>query len=149
MTTRTFALVLGIVFLLVGILGFVPAALTHPAVTEDPLRVQTSEGYLLGLFHVNALHSAVHILFGVMGIVMFRQWGTARLYCQIVAVAYALFAIIGLIPVIDTVFGFVPLHGHDVWLHAIIAIAAGYFGFLTAPQAADAIPHAGTTSSAS
>ena len=56
-----FALVLGLAFLLVGILGFVPAALTHPAVTGHDLRVQFADGYLFGLFHVNAVHSAVHI----------------------------------------------------------------------------------------
>lgn len=139
MATRTFALVLGITFLAVGILGFVPAALTHPAPTGHDLRIQTSEGYLLGLFHVNALHSAVHILFGLVGVAMFRQLGTARLYCQIVAVAYALLALIGLIPATNTAFGLIPLHGHDVWLHAVIAIAAGYFGFMAVPEAAGPI----------
>ena len=44
---RTVALVFGVVFLLVGILGFVPAL--------------TPGGALLGLFMVNGVHSVVHL----------------------------------------------------------------------------------------
>ena len=132
------SLVLGVVFLLVGVLGFVPVALTHPAGGEHGVQMHTSERYLLGLFHVNALHSAVHILFGVLGILMSRHLSTAGLYCQIVCAAYALLAVIGLAPALDTVFGFIPIHGHDVWLHAVIAIVAGHFGFVTPVEPARA-----------
>ena len=144
MNTRTFALVLGIVFLLVGILGFVPAALSeHPIGEEshaehdhdhgqelkDNKLVRAYEGYLLGLFHVNVIHTSVHVLFGLMGIAMSRTWGAARTYCRIVAVSYAVLAVMGLIPRVNTVFGYIPIEGHDVWLHALIALAAAYFGF--------------------
>jgi hypothetical protein len=132
MSTRTFAMILGVAFLLIGILGFVPPLLTSPAGAGHAghdLRVTQFEGYLLGLFHVNVLHSAVHVLFGVMGIVMSRSYGGARAYCRFVAAAYALLAVMGLIPQLNTVFGLIPIHGHDVWLHAVIALAAAYFGF--------------------
>src|SRR5438132_3618228 len=45
---KTAALLFGIVFLLIGILGFVPA------VTPD-------NGMLLGIFHVNTAHNIVHL----------------------------------------------------------------------------------------
>ena len=37
----------------------------------------------------------------------------------------------GLVPALrlDTTFGLVPLYGNDIWLHALLAIGAGYFGF--------------------
>jgi D-alanyl-lipoteichoic acid acyltransferase DltB (MBOAT superfamily) len=129
--TRTFALIYGIVFLLVGILGFVPALLMQPAGGHDhpSLRINAFEGYLLGLFHVNVLHSLVHVLFGVMGLAMSRRWDSARLYARIVAVSYLLLAILGLIPGFNTVFGLIPIHGHDVWLHLLLALPAFYFGF--------------------
>lgn len=129
MSVRTFAMVLGVAFLLVGILGFVPAALTNRGAGDHVLHVRAFEGYLLGLFHVNVLHSAVHLLFGVMGILMSRSFDAARTYCRIVAVAYGLLTIMGLIPALNTVFGLIPIHGHDVWLHGVIAIVAAYFGF--------------------
>ena len=128
MSVRTFAMVMGVVFLLVGALGFV-RPLLHEGAGDHGVRVTAFEGYLFGLFHVNVLHSLVHLLFGVMGLVMSRTYDAARTYSRIVAVAYGLLAVMGLIPRLDTVFGLIPIHGHDVWLHALIAIAAAYFGF--------------------
>jgi hypothetical protein len=131
MTTRHFALVMGIVFLLVGILGFVPGINQmhgdHPGLTVD----DPGHGYLLGLFHVNVLHNAVHLLFGILGIAMSRRYDAARLYARIVAIAYALLAVMGLLPEpFRNTFGLVPIEGHDVWLHLLIAAAAAYFGFV-------------------
>lgn len=132
---RAVALTFGVVFLLVGALGFVPAALSAPPAGGSgghDLHVRAFEGYLIGLFHVNALHSAVHLLFGVLGLVMGRTYRGGRSYLRFVAVAYALLAVMGLIPMLNTVFGLIPIHGNDVWLHAVLAVAAGAVGF-TAP----------------
>ena len=136
MSVRNFAMVLGVAFLLIGILGFVPPALTNRGMGDHDVHVRAFEGYLLGLFHVNVLHSLVHVLFGVMGILMSRTYDAARSYCRIVAVSYALLAVMGLIPRLNTVFGLIPIHGHDVWLHAVIAAAAAYFGFAGPREAA-------------
>lgn len=137
MSVRTFALVMGVAFLLIGVLGFVPPLLTQHAEGTHDLRVRAFEGYLFGLFHVNVLHSLVHVIFGIMGLAMARRFDSARLYARIVAVSYGLLAIMGLIPVLNTVFGLIPIHGHDVWLHALIAAAAAYFGFAAPAETAD------------
>ena len=140
MNVRRFAMVLGVIFLLVGVLGFVPPLLTHPTGHADhavPLRVNAFEGYLFGLFHVNVLHSLVHVLFGIMGIAMSRRFDAARAYARIVAISYALLAVMGLFPALNTVFGLIPIHGHDVWLHAAIAAVSAYFGFATRSAHAD------------
>ena len=34
-----------------------------------------------------------------------------------------------------TLFGLAPLYGHDVWLHALIAAVATYYGFAPADHA--------------
>ena len=132
MTTRQFALILGIVFLLVGILGFVPGINQMHGGDDPNLTVENpGHGYLLTLFHVNVLHNAVHILFGIMGIAMSRRYDMARLYARIVAVAYVLLGIMGLLPApFRYTFGLVPIEGNDVWLHLLIAAAAAYFGFV-------------------
>lgn len=143
MSVRRFAMLLGIVFLLIGVLGFVPPLLTQPAGAGHEgheLRVKALDGYLLGLFHVNVLHSLVHVLFGVMGIAMSRSFDSARLYARIVAVGYGLLAVMGLVPALNTVFGLIPIHGHDVWLHAAIAAVSAYFGFAGASEDAAAPP---------
>ncbi|MFN3725699.1 MAG: DUF4383 domain-containing protein [Allosphingosinicella sp.] len=125
---RTVALLFGIVFLAVGILGFVPGA-AEPA-THEGLTMTQNSALLLGLFPVNLLHNVVHILFGLWGLAAYRSVGGSIGYFRAVAVIYALLTILGLLPQTNTLFGLVPLHGNDVWLHALLAIVAAYFGFV-------------------
>lgn len=136
MNTRQFAMILGIAFLVIGVLGFVPGVNQmhgdDDLLSREGLRVGgPGHGQVLGLFHVNLLHNVVHILFGVMGLAMSRRYDSARLYARIVAVAYGLLVVLGLLPTpFHTVFGLVPIHGHNVWLHGVIALAAAYFGWV-------------------
>ena len=51
MNLKTFAWIFGVVFILIGVLGFVPAL--NPG------------GLLLGIFEVNSFHNLVHILSGI------------------------------------------------------------------------------------
>lgn len=138
MNAKTFAMVLGGIFLAIGILGFIPG-ITQMHDMDDPnLTVEgPGHGHLLGLFHVNILHNLVHIVFGAMGIVMARAEKACD-YCRFVAIAYGILAILGLIPAmkLQYTFGLIPIEGHDVWLHALIAIAAAYFGWAASPSTA-------------
>ena len=130
MSTRTFALVWGIVFLGLAATGFIPGLLQSPAATDPDLSVDAMHGRALGIFPVNILHTLVHLAFGVWGVLAYRDWGKARAYAKAVAVIYAVFAIMGLVPGLGTTFGLVPLHGNDVWLHLLLAVPAAYFGFV-------------------
>jgi hypothetical protein len=127
MRIQTFALLYGIVFLAVGVIGFIPGL--TPAHVHPNLSVQANSGMELGLFPVNVLHNIVHILFGVWGLVASRSVDGPRTYARVVAVIYALLTVLGLIPATNTAFGLVPIYGHDVWLHAALAAVAAYFGF--------------------
>jgi hypothetical protein len=129
MSTRTFALVFGIVFLLAGASGFIPGIL-HPVHADaPPLTVSSGYGLVLGLLPVNLLHNLVHLLFGALGIAAFAGLFAPRLYAQIVAVSYGLLVILGLLPATNTLFGLVPIYGNDVWLHLVLGAIAAYFGF--------------------
>ena len=133
MQARYFALVMGIVYLAIGVLGFIPG--THPLAAGAPdLAVDAGYGYLLGLFPINVLHNLVHLLIGGLGLAAYARADAARTFAQGLAVFYGLLAIMGLIPVLNTTFGLIPIFGHDVWLHALSALAAAYFGFV-APRA--------------
>lgn len=129
MNTRTFALVFGIVFLVIGIAGFTPGLVQSHA-GHPPLAVDALYGDLLGLFPVNVLHSIVHALFGIWGLLAYKSLPAARTYARGVAIIYAMLTVAGLIPGLNTMFGLVPLFGNDVWLHLIIAAVAAYFGFI-------------------
>lgn len=130
-----FAALYGVVFVLVGLAGFVPGLSpehAHPGVT-----VTTASRLVFGLFPVNVLHNLVHILFGLWGLLAARSVVGARFYGRAVAVIYGVLTVAGLIPGLDTLFGLVPLFGNDVWLHALLAAVAAYFGFVHRDRVAD------------
>lgn len=130
MTTRGFALIFGVVFVLVGIAGFVPPLVTAVHEQHPPLAVETGYGLLLGLFPVNLLHNLVHVLFGLWGLIGSRSIAASRFYARSVALIYAVLSVAGLLPGLHTLFGLTPLFGNDVWLHALLALVAAYFGWL-------------------
>ena len=132
MNARTFAAVLGVAFLIAGIAGFFPSPIPADA---PPLRVEHGHGLALGLFPINTLHNAVHLLFGLLGLAASRGAGmSARGYAQFVAVAYGLLVILGLLPATQTTFGFIPIYGNDVWLHGAIALVSAIVGFGGRPE---------------
>jgi hypothetical protein len=127
MNARTFATVLGVAFLLAGIAGFFPSPIPADA---PPLTVEQYHGLALGLFPVNILHNAVHLLFGLLGLAAGRgAVMSARGYAKIVAVAYGLLVVLGLLPATHTTFGLIPIYGNDVWLHGAIALVSAIVGF--------------------
>lgn len=135
MNLRTMARVFGVVFLLVGVLGFVPGitqmhdTLNHD--TGDLVVGGPGHGMLLGIFHVNLVHNLIHIAFGVWGLMSAARYDASRTYFRGVGVIYALLAVLGLISAgnIWNTFGLAPIHGADVGLHAVLAIAGLYLGF--------------------
>jgi hypothetical protein len=137
MSTRTFAMIFGVVFLIVGAGGFIPGLTEMHHDAEHGLKMTSFFGYELKMFPVNVLHSAVHILFGLWGILAARSLGGARGYFRAVAVIYAVLTVMGLVPALQTTFGYIPLYGADVGLHAALAIVAAYFGWMNRDTAAD------------
>jgi hypothetical protein len=127
---KTFALVYGIVFLAIGVAGFIPGltvAHDHPDVA-----VTGGLGLLFGLFPVNVIHNLIHIAFGAWGLAASRTFVATRSYARSVAIIYVVLAVMGLISVgnLYTTFGLAPLYGHDIWLHLLLAAGAAYFGFM-------------------
>jgi hypothetical protein len=116
----------GAVFLLVGVLGFIPGITTN----YDTMQFagHASEARLLGIFQVSILHNIVHILFGVAGLALARQASTARAYLIGGGAIYLVLWLYGLVVGQDTAANFVPVNTADDWLHFILGvgmIAAG------------------------
>lgn len=120
------ALVFGIVFLLIGVLG-----LLQPGGRE--MGAEPAPHVLLGLFPVNLLHNIVHLVFGIWGLAATRSFSGAKSYAQIGGVLYIVLAVVGFVA--PTTFGFIPIGGNAIWLHAVLGLALAYFGF-TAKEAA-------------
>jgi hypothetical protein len=134
---RTFALIFGIIYVVVGILGFVPGLTSHHA-DMPPISMDSFYGKILGLFPVNILHNIAHLAIGVWGVLASRSISGARFFAKALAVIYGLLAILGLIPATNTMFGLIPIYGHDIWLHALSALIAAYFGFIA--RESDGLP---------
>jgi hypothetical protein len=127
--TRYFALALGVAYVGARIAGFVPGLLAAPEPDDPPLTITAAHGRLFGIFPVNVLHNLVHLAIGAWGIAAYRRFDAARVFARGIAIIYGLFAVMGLFPVLKTTFGLVPIHGHDVWLHALSALGGVYFGW--------------------
>lgn len=130
MTLKRFTAILGWIFLFIGILGFVPELLTSPRITDPSLAATDAHGRLMGLFPVNSIHNIIHLVFGVWALTASKDFLASRNFCKANCVIYAIMAVMGMIPGLNTFFGLVPLHGHDIWLHGVIAASTGYFGFV-------------------
>lgn len=113
-------LAVGAVFLLVGILGFVPGITSN----FDQLHFagHHSEATLLGLFQVSVLHNIVHLLFGAAGLAMARTAGASRNFLLYGGVIYLVLFIYGLVVPQDSVGNFVPLNGADNVLHLLLGV---------------------------
>ena len=129
MKSSTFAMVAGLAYLAVGILGLVPALLFPPPTGAPATSFALLYGYLFGLWPVNVLHTALHISVGFWGLCAWRRKCSAVSYARALAVVFAALAVLGTLPGANTLFGAMPIHGHDVWLHALTALAAFYFGW--------------------
>jgi Domain of unknown function (DUF4383) len=110
------ALLVGIVFLAVGILGFVPGITTN---LYDGLDFAGHEGdaELLGIFQVSILHNLVHLLFGVAGILLAATWSGARAFLIGGGAIYLVLWIYGLVIDKTSDANFVPVNTADNWLH--------------------------------
>lgn len=122
------AMAVGVVFLLVGILGFIPGVTTN----YDQLSFagHMSEAQLLGLFQVSILHNIVHLLFGVAGVALARTHSGARNFLLIGGIIYAVLFIFGLVVPHDSAANFVPVNAADNWLH--LGLAVGMIGLALA-----------------
>lgn len=114
------SIVVGAVFLLVGILGFVPGITAN--FDELHFAGHHSEAMLLGLFQVSALHNIVHLLFGAAGIALARSGAGARSFLLYGGIIYLVLFVYGLVVPQDSAGNFVPLNGFDNVLHLLLGV---------------------------
>jgi hypothetical protein len=119
-TAQKAALAVAAVFLLVGVLGFVPGVTTHYGQMEFAGHESGAE--LLGIFQVSVLHNIVHLLFGLAGFAMARTFGGARSYLIGGGVVYLVLWLYGLLVDHGSDANFVPLDDADNWLHLLLGI---------------------------
>ena len=126
---QTAALAVGVVFLLVGVLGFIPG------ITADydtmTFAGHESEAKLLGIFQVSVLHNIVHLLFGIAGLAMARTVSGARAYLIGGGAVYLVLWLYGLVIDHNSAANFVPVNSADNWLHLFLGLGMIALGLLT------------------
>ena len=112
--TKTSVLVLGIIFIVLGLLGFF----------NNPM---------FGLFAVNTLHNLIHLVTGILAVIFaVNSEGAARKFSQWFGVIYALVAILGFaVPTFMS--SLVNTNAADNWLHVVFALIFLALGFWAKP----------------
>jgi hypothetical protein len=125
---RTAAATVGAVFLLVGILGFIPGITTNA--DDITFAGHESNAKLLDVFQVSVLHNLVHVAFGLAGLAMARQARTAVAFLIGGGAVYLVLWLYGLLVGQDSDANFVPVNNADDWLHFVLGLGMIGLGLL-------------------
>jgi hypothetical protein len=125
---RTVAAAMAAVFLLVGVLGFIPGITTN--YSDMQFAGHESGAELFGVFQVSILHNIVHLLFGVAGLALARTVSGARAFLVGGGAIYAVLWLYGLVIDHDSGANFVPVNTADNWLHLVLAASMIALGLL-------------------
>jgi hypothetical protein len=121
---QTLTLLFGIVFLAVGILGFIPGITTHYG--DLSFAGDDSASKLFGIFQVSVLHNLIHLLFGLVGLWAARAFDSSRIYMLGGGIIYLALFLLGLFDGLD----WVPANNADDWLHLALGVAMVGIGYV-------------------
>lgn len=127
---QSLAALVGAVFLLVGVLGFIPGITTHYG--DMAFAGDGSDAKLLGIFQVSVLHNIVHLLLGIAGLGLARTWEGARTYLIGGGALYLGLWLLGIVGGAD----WVPMNSADNWLHFVLGLGMIAIGFVTTRERA-------------
>ena len=114
MNTQKAAKWFGVILVLIGVLGFIPGV--------------TTDGELLGIFHVDTVHNVIHLLTGIIALMCAKSYGASKGYFKIFGVVYGLVTIIGFLGS-GSILGLFSVDGADNVLHLVITVVALALGF--------------------
>jgi hypothetical protein len=117
--------IFGVVYLLIGVLGFVPALVVPTAVA--------GQGLLLGIFAVNTIHNLAHL---ILGAVMLYAGSSAARFWVLTRTLAAVFAVLVVGSVIAPIAEGIAINLPDTGLHLVSAIVMAYLAFGTQSETA-------------
>ena len=113
MDTRMIAIVLGVILIIAGIIGFIPNPIAY------------SEN---AIFTVNPAHNVVHIVSGAFLLAGAYTGLGSTMALRILGIVYVVVAILGFVSG-DMILGFIQNNAGDNWLHVVLAIVLLAAGF--------------------
>ena len=123
---KTITTVFGVIYLIVGVLGFVPQL-------GGSLSMAASS--LFGIASVNLLHNIVHLIIGLAGLSGGRTDSGAISFGKTFGIVLLLIGLLGFVT--PNLLGILPIGGDDIWIHLVSGAILAYVGFTaTAPRRA-------------
>jgi hypothetical protein len=120
MTAKTAALVIGIIFIAVGLLGFIDNPIVYDSETA--------------IFHADTVHNSVHIVSGVL-FLLFAFSSAAKGFMIFFGIVYLLIGILGLASFgtsgMGKVLGFLHVNGNDNLLHVALGVVILLAGLIS------------------
>jgi hypothetical protein len=127
---------IGVTYVVLGLLGFVPVEWLNPMHTEG-----VGARYLLGLVAINWMHNLIHLGIGVSGVWASAKLERCRLWGRVVGVVLLVVFAVGMAQAMSTGFpadqlllGLVPLNSPGHMLHLATGGLALYLGFARTAQ---------------
>ena len=127
---KTIALLFGLIYTIVGIVGFVPSLGGTFAMAPPTM--------LLYYFPINVLHNIVHLVIGIAGLAMSRSEASATSFCKIFGVVLILVGLVGFVWPANLDATILPLRGADIWLHLVSGAVLLIVGLASKPATASA-----------
>jgi hypothetical protein len=120
MSAKTAALVIGLLFIAVGLLGYV----NNPVIGESDTAI----------FHADSTHNLVHLVSGALFLlVAFASPANAAMFCKVFGTVYLLLGVLGLFKIgsdgMATLLGFLHVNGADNYLHIALGLGILLAGF--------------------
>ncbi|MGB2571813.1 DUF4383 domain-containing protein [Micromonospora citrea] len=130
---RTAATAVAAIFVLIGVLGFVPGVTTGYG--DMTFAGHHSDAKLLGLFQVSVLHNLLHLLFGLAGLALARTVAGARLFLAGGGALYLALWLYGFAIDRESAANFIPVNDADNWLHLVLGFGMLALGLLVSNDA--------------
>jgi hypothetical protein len=130
-SAKKFAYWGGIAMLVIGVLSMLPG-LVGPTTGLPLLKVTSSYGAFLGMFPMNILNKLALIVFGIAGISVAKRYedeSYSITYSKVVLYVMGALALLGIPTSTDTLGGYWPLFGGEIFSHGVFALLGGYFGY--------------------
>jgi hypothetical protein len=115
-----YALVVAFLFLIIGVLGFVPGLTSNYSTIVQ--MGSDSHAHLLGLFQVSAVHNTVHLAFGAVGVVAAHRLVWSRVYLLVGGCIYLGLAVYGMLIDLHSAANILPVNNADNWLHVALGV---------------------------
>ena len=115
MAVQGAAVLVAAVFLVFGVLGFIPGVTTH--LDQLQWAGHHSGAKVFGMFAVSGLHNIVHMAFGLIGFIFARTYAASRAYLLAGGVGYLALWAYGLLMDQGSALNILMLNRADNWLH--------------------------------